>query len=166
MNFEGTDDGQGYCAHPVSGLFSAKRPNKTPVFGVEVVGRCEGNNREYEVGVLSVREVSGGSSNVRNMTCAREDECVGDSALKEHGNVSLSHAREKIASVSALHPPSLNRESSFPVRETNCKKKSHYAQYSCHSLDDHQEDGSEEDHHTDDEGEGEFDHVCEFHCRS
>ena len=48
---------------PVSGDYSAKRPNKSPFCGVRVVGRCEGNNREDEVGVLSVGEFSGGSSN-------------------------------------------------------------------------------------------------------
>ena len=56
------------------------------------MGQCEGNNREDEVGVLCEGEVSGGSSNVRNMTFARDDECFGDI-------VSLSHAREKFARV-------------------------------------------------------------------
>ena len=64
----------------MSGDCSAKRPNKSPVCGVEV-GQCERNNREDEVGVLSVGEVSGGSSNVRNMTCARDDDDFGDNAL-------------------------------------------------------------------------------------
>ena len=49
----------------VSGYCSAKRPNKSPVCGVEVVGQCERNNREDEVEVLNVGVVSGGSSNAR-----------------------------------------------------------------------------------------------------
>ena len=85
----------------MSGNCSAKRPNKSPVCGVEVVGQCEGNNREDEVGVLCQGGVSGGSSNVRNMTCARDGECFGDNAHKEHFNLSFSHAREKFALVSA-----------------------------------------------------------------
>ena len=63
----------------VSGDCSANRPNKSPVCGLEVV-QCEGNNREDEVGVLCEGEVNGGSGNVRNMTCARDDECFGDNA--------------------------------------------------------------------------------------
>ena len=84
-----------------------RRLRQIGVCGVEVVGQCEGNNREDEVGVLCEGGVSGGSSNVRSMTCARDDECVGDNAHKEHCNVSLSHAREKIA-----------RVNSFEVRST------------------------------------------------
>ena len=75
---------------------SAKRPNKSPVCEVEVVGQCERNNREDEVGVLSVGEVGGGSSNVWNMTRARGDEPSRESAHKERCNVSLSHARENL----------------------------------------------------------------------
>ena len=37
-----------------------------------MVGQYEGNSSEDEVGELSVGEVSGGSSSVRNMTCARD----------------------------------------------------------------------------------------------
>ena len=49
-------------------------------------------------------EVSGGSSNVRDMACAREDECFGDNAHKEHCKASLknlSHTHEKFARVNA-----------------------------------------------------------------
>ena len=55
----------------VCGDCSAKRPNESRVCGVEVVGWCEENKREDEVGVLS-GEVSGGSSNVLNRRCARD----------------------------------------------------------------------------------------------
>ena len=55
-----------------------------------MVGPCEGKNREDEIRVLCQGEVSGGSRNVRNMTCARDDECFGENAHKEHCNVSLS----------------------------------------------------------------------------
>ena len=61
-----------------------------------MAGQCEGNNREDDVGVLCEGVVNGGSSNVRNTTCARDDECFGDNAHEEHCNVSLSHAREKL----------------------------------------------------------------------
>ena len=61
----------------------------------------KGNNREDEARVVSVGEVNGGSSNVRNMTCARDDESFGDTAHKEQCNVSLSHTREKFARVIA-----------------------------------------------------------------
>ena len=47
------------------------------------------------MGVLCQSGVSGGSSNVRNMTCARDGECVGDNVHKEHFNLSLSRARQK-----------------------------------------------------------------------
>ena len=60
-----------------------------------MVGQCAGNNREEEVGVPCQGGVSGGSSNVRNMTCGRDGECFGDNAHREHFNLSLSHAREK-----------------------------------------------------------------------
>ena len=90
-------------------------------------GQCEGNNREDEVGVLCECEVSGGSSNVRH-TCARDHECFGDIAHKDHCDVSLSHARKKIAesvrrAVHCLHHPSLTCESPFPVSETPCEQK-------------------------------------------
>ena len=67
-------------SEPVSGDCSAKSAKQ------ESSG--EGNNREDEVGVLCEGEVSGGSSNVRKMTCARHDECFGDNAHKEQCNVS------------------------------------------------------------------------------
>ena len=80
----------------------------------------------------------------------------------------LSHARETFARVSGcevrctLHT---THRFSFPVSETPRKKKN--AQYSCRSLDDHQEDDSEEGHRAaDEEKEGEFDYVCQFHCHS
>ena len=46
---------------------------------------------------MKVKSVAG-QANVRNMTCARGDECVGDNAHKEHCDVSLknlSHTHEK-----------------------------------------------------------------------
>ena len=57
--------------------------------GVDVVGLCDGNNREDEVGVVCEGQIRGGSSNVRNMTCGRDDECFGDNAHKAHCNVSF-----------------------------------------------------------------------------
>ena len=94
---------------------------------MEVVGQCEGNSREDEVGVLCEGEVSGGSSNVRNMTRARDDECFGDNAHKEQRNGSLSHAREKIARVNVcevrctVHTPRDLQGISWK-QETPCKK--------------------------------------------
>ena len=38
--------------------------------------QAEGNNKEDEVGVLCGNEVNGGSSNVRNMTCVRDQEVL------------------------------------------------------------------------------------------
>ena len=51
------------------------------------------------LGVSSVDEVSGGTSKVRNMTCAREDDYCGRQHTKNMYLVRLSHAREKIARV-------------------------------------------------------------------
>ena len=59
------------CSLNVSGDCSAKRPNKSLVGGVPVVVRLEGKRTEDEVRVLSADEVSGGTSKVRNMTCAQ-----------------------------------------------------------------------------------------------
>ena len=89
----------------VSGDWSANRPNKSPVCGVDVVGQCERNNREDEVGVLCEGEINGGSSNVRNMGCARDDECFWKQRTQrtlqcELGKLEL-HAREKFARVNA-----------------------------------------------------------------
>ena len=67
---------------------------------MEVVGQCDGNNRE-DVGVLCKSEVSGLSSNVGNMTCARDDDCFENNADEEHCNVSFSPARENFARVAA-----------------------------------------------------------------
>ena len=85
----------------VSGDFSANRPNKSPVCGGKRHANVKGTTEKVQVGVLCEGEISGGSSNVRNMTCARDDERFGDNAHKEHNNVRLSHAREKIARVNA-----------------------------------------------------------------
>ena len=55
-------------------------------------------SREDEVRVLCESEVSGGSSSLRNTACARDDECFGNNADKEHCKVSLnnlSHTHEK-----------------------------------------------------------------------
>ena len=43
---------------------------------------------------MKVQSVAG-QANVRNMSCARDEECVEENAHKEHCGVSLSHAREK-----------------------------------------------------------------------
>ena len=87
---------------------------------------------------------------MRNMTCARDDECFGDNSHKEHCNVSLSHAREKFARAMRARCGVLF---TLPSLTKVLVKKSNYAQYSCHSLDDHQEDDSEQGHHTADEEE-------------
>ena len=63
----------------MSGDCSANRPNS----GVEVVGQCEGNSREDEVGVLCEGDVSGVSISVRNVACERGDESFRESAHKE-----------------------------------------------------------------------------------
>ena len=44
---------------------------------MQVVVRVEAKSREDEVGVLSADEASGGVSNVRNVTCARDDDDFG-----------------------------------------------------------------------------------------
>ena len=96
---------QGIVSFRLNSGQHASRPKKRPVCGVGVAGQCEGNNREDEVGVLCDSEVSGGSSNVRNMACARDDECFVDKAHKEHCNVNFKklepRAREKFARVNA-----------------------------------------------------------------
>ena len=85
----------------VSGDCPANRPNKSPDCGVEVVGQGEGNNGEDEFGMLCKGDVSGGSINVRNMACVRDDESLRENAYKEHCNVSckklnnLSRTNEK-----------------------------------------------------------------------
>ena len=68
----------------MSGDCSANRPNSNPDCVVEVVGQCERNNREDEVGVLCEGEVSGGSSTVLNMACVREDVSFRENAHKDH----------------------------------------------------------------------------------
>ena len=59
----------------VSRLCSATRPNKSPCGVAQGFVLSEGQCREEEVGVLSVEEKSAGPSKVRDMTCAREDDC-------------------------------------------------------------------------------------------
>ena len=135
---------------------------------MELVGQCEGNNREDEVGVLCEGEVRGGSNNVRIMTCARDNECFGDNGHKEHCNVNLSHARENVARVNGCEvkrtvytPRRLQKNRHFlrakPLaRIKNCNQwQSSYF-----------EEVQDCDPVRADEEESEFDHVCQFQCRS
>ena len=65
------------------------RQNKSPVCGVVVVGQCDGNNREDEVGVLCEGEVNGGSARCETWHAREMMNVFGDNnAHKEHCNVS------------------------------------------------------------------------------
>ena len=55
-----------------------------------------GTTEKMWVGVLCKVKSVAGQATCGTVTCARDSECVGDSAHKEHCNVSLSHARENI----------------------------------------------------------------------
>ena len=105
----------------VSGDCSAKRPNESLVCGVEVVGRCEGNNREDEMGVLSVDEISGESSNVQNTTCETM-------TILETTHTKKTSMRKRIARVMRARrgvlftPPVAYKGIAFPVSETPREK--------------------------------------------
>ena len=152
----------------VSGDCSAKRPHKSPVCGAEVAGQSEGNNRGDEVGVLCEGEVSGGSSNVRNIACARNDACFGDKNTQRTLQCELEklepHAREKFARVNACLVRCTVR---IPVAHNGNR---HFLRAKL--LEKNGINGSpltlrrSTKIATDEEEEGEFDHVCQFHCRS
>ena len=83
----------------MSGDWSANRPNKSLIGGAQEFVGLGGKSREEEVGVLSV-ECEDGSSKVRNMTCARDDDYYFEKQdTKKMQLVLLSHARQKFASV-------------------------------------------------------------------
>ena len=59
----------------------------------------EGKVEWHEVEMLGADETSGGSSKVRNVTCARDDDHFGRQHTKTLQLVRLSHARETCARV-------------------------------------------------------------------
>ena len=111
---------------PVSGDCSTKQPNKSPVCGVEVAGRCEGNKREDEVRVLSVGESSGGSSNVRNMTCARDDESLGDNAHKRTLQCELEKREPHARDTSGCRSERKNTSTAHCISRCTFKQNFHY----------------------------------------